>query len=109
MPAGVAPEISRVEASLLPPGEAVRLARDAANESIHEAAPWAAVEGSHIRVDSCWSQETLLNRCDQVRDGEGFPLHHNDAASIGQSQFDSEVEPTPPCAEADEVEGVLGM
>jgi len=86
----------------------VRLARDAANEAIHDAAPWAAVEGSGIRPDSCWSQETLLNRVDQVRDGEGFPLHHNDASNRWQSEFEPEIESTPPCAEADEVD-VFGM
>jgi hypothetical protein len=84
----------------------VRLARDAANEAIHEATPWSAVEGSHIAPDSCWSQETLLNRCDQVRDGEAFPLHHNAASSRRDCELDAEVESAAACAETDEVEGV---
>jgi hypothetical protein len=98
------PEVAGVERAAPAAGHAVRLARDAANEAIHEAAPWVAVEGSGIRPDSCRSQETLFNRCDQVRDGEGFPLHHNDAASAGQSQLDAEIEPGAAGAEADEVE-----
>jgi hypothetical protein len=89
---------------LLFAGETVRLARDAANEAIHKATPWSAVEGSHIAPDSCRSQKTLFNRCDQVRDGEGFPLHHNDASSCWQSEFKSEVEPAPPGAEGYEVD-----
>lgn len=89
----------------------MRLARDAANEAIHKAAPWPAVEGSHITPDSCRSQETLFNRCNQVRDGEGFPLHHNDAASRWESEFKSKVEPASSGAEGDEVDGLgwLGM
>lgn len=82
----------------------MRLARDAANEAIHKAAPWPAVEGSGIRPESCRSHETLFNRADQVRGGEGFPLHHKDAASAGQSQFDSEVEPAASGAKTENVD-----
>lgn len=46
--AGRAPEVSVVVSAEALAGEAVRLARDAANDSIHEATPWAAVEGSGI-------------------------------------------------------------
>lgn len=83
----------------------MRLARDAANEAIHEAAPWTACEGSHIAPDSRFSQETFSNRFDQMGDGEGFPLHHNDAASAWQRQFEPEIEPAAAGAEADEIEG----
>jgi len=44
----------------------MRLARDAANDAIHEAAPWAAVEGSNIAPNSGFSQETFLYRADQL-------------------------------------------
>lgn len=87
----------------------MRLARDAANDAIHEAAPRSAVEGSGIAPDSRWSQKTLFNRCDQVRDGEGFPLHHSDAASTGESKFKSEVEASSAGAEGEDVEPVCGM
>lgn len=106
---GRAPEIALVEATALAAGERMRLARDAANEAIHEAAPWAAVEGSHIRPDRRRSQETRVHRCDQVRDGEGFPLHHNDAASAGNGEVEGKVEPSASGAEADDVEGWPGM
>jgi hypothetical protein len=85
--------------------QAVRLARDAANEAIHKTAPWEAIKGSHIVPDSCWSHETLFNRPNQVRDGEGFPLHHNDASSRWESEFKSKVEPAATGAERKDVEG----
>lgn len=102
--ARVGPQVALVEATLFPPGKAVRLARDAANEAIHEAAPWPAAEGSGIAPHRSFSHETLLHRCDQVRAGEGFPLHHNDAASAWDCQLNSEVEPAAAGADADEVE-----
>lgn len=49
-------------------------------------------------------KETLLHRRYQVRDGEGFPLHQTDAASAGNRQSDSEIEPAPPCADGEDVE-----
>ncbi len=102
------PELARIVAAEPLSCEAVRLARDAANEAIHEATEASAVEGSHIRPDSCRSQKTLLHRCDQVRDGEGFPLHHNDGASAWNGELDGKVEPSASGAEADEVEAGLG-
>jgi hypothetical protein len=44
----VGPEISLVLFPEALAGKAVRLARDAANEAIHKATPWAAVEGGNI-------------------------------------------------------------
>jgi hypothetical protein len=72
------PEIALVVASCPASGEAVRLARDAASDARNKAAPWSAVEGSHIAPDSCRSHETRFNLRDQSRDGEGFPLHVHD-------------------------------
>lgn len=82
----------------------MRLARDAAKEAIHEAAPRAAVEGSGIAPHRRLSQQTLFHRCHQVRGGEGFPLHHADCASAGKCQLDSEIEAASAGAQADEVE-----
>lgn len=84
----------------------MRLARDAANDAIHEATPWAAVEGGDIAPQSCLTHETLLHRRDQLRAGEGFPLHEHDAASARHCQLDSEIEAAASGAEADEVEGL---
>lgn len=74
----VGPEVALVELTLLSPGKAVRLARDAANEAVHASTPASAVEGSGIAPHRSRSHETLFHRCHQVRDGEGFPLHEHD-------------------------------
>jgi len=87
----------------------VRLARDAANDAIHEAAPWPAVEGSHITPDRRRSQETRFHRCDQMADREGFPLHHKDAASVRKGELDGKVEPAASGAEGNEIEAAPGM
>ena len=107
-PPCVGPEVPLVEAALLAPGEAVRLARDAATDAIHEAAPASAVEGSHIAPDRRRSQEARFHRCDQMADREGFPLHHKDAASVRNGEFDGKVEPAASGAEGDEIECAPG-
>ena len=43
-------------------GEAMRLARDAANEAIHEATPRSAIEGSHIAPNRRWSEVSRFHR-----------------------------------------------
>jgi hypothetical protein len=101
-----APEVARIVTAETLAGEGMRLARDAANDAIHEAAPWAAVEGSDIRPDSCRSHETLFHRRDQMGDSEGFPLHHNCGASAWNGEFDGKVEPSASGAEGDEIEPV---
>lgn len=100
----VAPEVALVEAAALAAGEAVRLARDAANEAIHEAAPGAAVEGADIRPDRRRSQETRVHRRDQMGNGEGFPLHHNDGARSRNGEVEGKVKPSASGAQADDVE-----
>ena len=87
-------------------GKGMRLARDAPNEAIHKAAKRSAVEGSHIAPDSRFSQETPFNRCDQMGDCEGFPLHQHDRVSIWHCQLDAEIEPAAPGAETDDVEAL---
>jgi hypothetical protein len=87
-------------------GKAMRLARDAANEAIHKAAPRLAVEGSGIAPHRSWIEVSRFHRCHQLRDREGFPLHHADASSARNCQFDSEIEPSAACADADDVEAL---
>ena len=106
MATGVGPEVAPVELALLAPGHGVRLARDAANEPIHEATPRAAVEGADIVPHRTFSQYSRLKRRDQVRHGEGFPLHHNDGASAWACKFKSKVQTCTSGAEADEIECV---
>lgn len=101
-----APQVALVVAPEALSGEAVRLARDAANDAIHKAAPASASKGSGIRPHRRRSQETLLHRVDQVRDGEGFPLHHKDRSSAWHSELDAEVETAAAGAEGDVVEGM---
>jgi hypothetical protein len=103
--AGGAPQVALVEASALPAGERMRLARDAANEAVHAATPAAAVEGSGIAPQRRRSHSTRLHLADQVRAGECFPLHQHDWASAWTRQLDSEVQSASAGAEADEVEG----
>lgn len=81
------------------------LARYAANEAIHKATPWAAVEGSDIRPHRSRSQPALLHRVNQDRAGEGFPFDQHDRASAWICQLDAEIKSASPCAEADVVEG----
>jgi hypothetical protein len=82
----------------------MRLARDAANETIHAAAPWPAIEGSGIAPHRRFSHEALLHRCDQVCAGEGFPLHHANCASAWHCQLEAEIEAASAGAEADDVD-----
>ena len=104
-PAGGAPQVALVVLSELSAGEAMRLARDPPNDAIHEATPRAAVEGSGIAPHRSRSQETRSHRRDQVRDGEGFPLHEHDRASASNCQLDAEIKSTSAGAEGDDVDG----
>lgn len=101
--AGRPPEIALVKLGEALASEAVRLARDAANEAVQAAAPSAAVEGSGIAPDRRVSQEARSHRFDQVRDGEGFPLHHADDASAWHCQLNAEIEPASSGAEGEDV------
>jgi hypothetical protein len=101
---GIGPEIARIVLPALPASEAMRLARDAANEPIHEAAPRLAVEGSGIAPHRSRSDVSRFHRCHQLRDREGFPLHHADASSARNCQLDSEIESAASGADADDVE-----
>jgi len=101
-----APQVSLVEAASLAPGQAVRLARDAANEAIHKATPRPAVEGSGIAPHRARSHETFFHRRYQMGDGEGFPLHHADCASAWNCQPESEIEPAASGAERYDVQCV---
>lgn len=80
------------------------LARDAANDAIHDSTPRAAIEGGDIAPNSGFSQETFLYRADQLADRECFPLHEHDAASAWHCQLDAEIESSSSGAEADDVD-----
>jgi cytochrome c1 len=103
-PARGAPEISFVFLAETLPGNAMGLTRDSANDAVHASTKASAREGSHIRVDRRWSQETLFHRFDQVSRGEGFPLHQTDCSSTWNCQLDAEVEAGASGAQADVVD-----
>jgi hypothetical protein len=56
------PEVAGIVAPEALAGEAMRLARDAANEAIHEATPSSAAEGSGIAPHRRWSHEARFHR-----------------------------------------------
>ena len=58
----VGPQVALVELPLLASSEAMRLARDAANEAVHASTPASAVECSGIAPHRCRSHETLFHR-----------------------------------------------
>lgn len=103
--AGWAPQVSLVVSPEALSGEAVGLAGDAPNDEIHDATEASAWEGSHITVDRRLSHDTLLHLRDQISDGEGFPLHTSDRASIWDCQLDGAIKSATSGAEGDDVEG----
>lgn len=98
------PEVARVARSEALAGTAERLARIARSDEINRSAPRAAVEGSGIAPQSRLIHETRLHRCNQVRGGEGFPLHHADDASIWNCQLDGEVKSAAAGADGEDVQ-----
>jgi len=93
--------VPRIIRSTALTGEAERLARVAANDAIHEAAPRSAVKGSHIRPHRRVSQGARVHRFDQACNAECLPLHIADAASARDCHLESEVEPTTAGAEGE--------
>lgn len=74
-------------------GEAERLARIPRTDEIHHTAALERRERPYVIPDRRRSHEALLHRPDQVRDCEGFPLHHSDElASAAQREIHAEVE-----------------
>jgi hypothetical protein len=70
----------------------MRLAREAANDAIHEAAPAWTVEGSEVRPDRRVVQPARLNALRQDAGFSDFSLHVADAASMRHSESDTCVE-----------------
>lgn len=103
-PAGWSPRITLVEFSETLPCLAMRLTGDAAKDAVHSSTKLAAWEGAQIRPDRRLNQETFGHRFAQSVASKGFPLHHADCSSVGNSQFDGEVESATSCAKADVLE-----
>ena len=98
----VGPQVAFVVGPFALSREGMGLARDAANDAVHRATPWAAIEGSGIGPQRRISHEARFNRRDQVRASECFPLHVTDRASASKRQFDAEIEPAASGAQGDE-------
>jgi hypothetical protein len=98
------PKVSRIVSTKAFTGEAVGLARDAANDAIHSAAKASAWDGSHIAPDRSWSHDALAHLRHQASDGEGLPLHTHDRLSTWNRQSDGAIEAATSGAEGDEVE-----
>jgi hypothetical protein len=81
------------------------LAREAANDAIHDATPRSAVEGSDVSEDRRLIQGAVLHARRKDRGCIGFPLHSTDEASVGDGQLESEVESSDPAEQAKDVEG----
>lgn len=100
------PEVTLVVFAAAMAGEAEWLAGVAASDAIHEATPWASVEGAQVTPDRRRSQATLLHLRRQSGDGERFPLHHADCASASEprsssSSVEAKVKPAASGAQAD--------
>lgn len=89
-------------------GDRVGLARVAASDAIHDAAPRSSVEGGKVRPDRSRSQLARRHARDQPCGGKGFPLHVSDRARARLGDVHAEVEPAGPGAQGDDVEGALG-
>jgi hypothetical protein len=85
----------------------MRLARDAANDAIHEATPGSASEGGDIAPHRRSTQDPGLHRCRQSCEREAFPLHQANWASTSNCQLEGEVEASGTGAEGDVVEGTI--
>jgi hypothetical protein len=96
---------SLVAASFALSGEAVGLAGESRSDDVHASTPRASVEGSQVRPDRSRSHGVRFHRCDQVRCGEGFPLHVQDWLNLEAGESQSEFEPSVAGAEGGETLG----
>jgi len=89
----VGPEPARVGGAESATGCAEGLAGyPRANEEIRDSTPRSPVERGDVRKDSRVVQGARFNLPNQVRGGEGFPLHHTHKASSRSRDSDSESE-----------------
>lgn len=86
-------------------GDAISLAGIARQDAIHCSAPCPSVKGSQVRPDSSRMKPPRFHARDQACGGACFPLHESDAARIGSSDADAEVESSDAGAEGQHSEG----
>jgi len=97
----VGPEVPGVIHALPPSGNAERLARIAAQDAIHNAAPGAAVEGGKIAPHRRRIQGFIRHARQQDADRVGFPLNITDCSSSGNRQSEAEIESSDAAAEGE--------
>ena len=90
MVAGVAPEIDVAE---LAPRDGKRLARIAAMDDIHQAAPRSAVEAGNVVPDRRAIQGRVFHPRHESGCGVAFPLDVTNSSISGHSKVEAEVEP----------------
>ena len=87
-------------------GDRERLAREPGSDEIHATGEEPGREARQIAPDRSLVQPSVLHRLNQSGDGEGFPLHVHDRASVSAAcDLDSEVETSDSGAERNDVEG----
>jgi hypothetical protein len=81
------------------------LAREAANDEIHNSTPRSAIEGGNIRKNRSVIKRAIGHARAQDLAGRKLPLHETNRASIGNSQLDSEIEASDSREEGQHVDG----
>jgi hypothetical protein len=108
-PLDVGPEVSFVVVLHPLSGSRPRLARDAANDAIHDSSPRACVKGSEVTPDRSRIQVPFFHAADQYRGCISFPLDVTDRASAeacsSKSIMEAEVEPSDARADGETVDG----
>lgn len=86
-------------------GNAVGLARVAANDAIHDSTPRSSVEGSNVRPDRSRMKESLLHARHQSGGSRCFPLQVTDCHRSGLGKLDAKVEPSDAGADGKDIPG----
>jgi len=86
-------------------GNAVRLARVAANDAIHDATPRSSVEGSKVRPDRRRSKASFDHARNQSRSCRCFPLQVSDANCAPDRKLDAKAQSAGSGTEAEHVVG----
>jgi hypothetical protein len=106
-PPEVGPQVAVVALEQTTAGERVPLARDAANDAIHDATPRSAIEGSGIRPSSRCIHAFLIHARRHEAAEIRFPLHIADDSSSRNRQSDAEVEAAATGADGQDVPGMV--
>jgi hypothetical protein len=98
----IGPQITLISGAAALAGRAVRRARPARNDRVHDATPRLSIEGGEITPDRCFIHETRLHRFDQTCGSECFPLHVTDRASMANGEGEPDVESAAAGAEGED-------